>query len=220
MTIKPQFIIGVKTKTMRDDIGLKNGLSPVDIQQIAHLVQPGVVIGQRDALETDETVLQIIPGLVLSQFDTSAGVMKYVPFRRTKLVGESRLAGAVSVMFGGHIDLGDVIHRESVVNLTATIGQAICREVQEEVRFSGMDGNDLSMFSVGVLLDDSDSVGRVHMGVIMNAQLPDGAAALCAEEELESMAPMSARELLDSGLPLENWTRIILEFMYDVEQMA
>lgn len=218
--MKPQFIIGVKTKTMRDDIGLKNGLSPVDIQQIVHLVQPGVVIGQRDALETDETVLQIIPGLVLSQFDTSAGVMKYVPFRRTKLVGESRLAGAVSVMFGGHIDLGDVIHHESVVNLVATIGQAIGREVQEEVRFSGMDGNDLSMFSVGVLLDDSDSVGRVHMGVIMNAQLPDGATALCAEEELESMAPMSARELLDSGLPLENWTRIILEFMYDVEQMA
>lgn len=218
--MKPQFIIGVKTKTMREDIGLKNGMSPVDIQQIVHLVQPGVVIGQRDALEADESVLQIIPGLVLSQFDTSAGVMKYVPFRRTKLVGESRLAGNVSVMFGGHIDLGDVIHHESVINLVPTIGQAIGREIQEEVVFSGMDGNDLSMFSVGVLLDDSDSVGRVHMGVIMNAQLPEGATALCAEEELESMAPMSARELLDSGLPLENWTRIILEFMYDVEQMA
>lgn len=216
--MKPQFIIGVKNDTLTS-IGLKEGISPVDVSQIAHLLAPGIVIGQREALETDESVRQIIPGLIISQFDESAGVMKYVPYRRTKLVGESRLAGKVSVMFGGHIDLGDVIHHESVINLVATIGQAVGREVQEEVRFSGMDGEDLALMSVGLLLDNSDPVGRVHMSVIMNAQLPAGATAVCAEEELETMAPMTADELLNSGLPLENWTRMSLEFLKEVEAM-
>lgn len=216
---KPQFIIGIKNDTLMGKLGLKDGLSPVDVSQIVHLLQEGVVIGQREALESDESVRQVLPYVILSQFDESAGVMKYIPYRRTKLVGESRLAGNVSVGFGGHIDLGDVIHHENVINLVATIGQAVGRELQEEVIFTGMDGADLSLFSVGVLLDQSDAVGRVHMGVIMNAQLPSGVTALCAEAELESMQPMSAEELLTSGLPLESWTRIALEFLQQVEKM-
>uniref|UniRef100_A0AAU6W0K7 Nudix hydrolase domain-containing protein n=1 Tax=Pseudomonas phage Nican01 TaxID=3138540 RepID=A0AAU6W0K7_9CAUD len=219
--MKPQFIVGIKNETLTEKVGLPTtGLSPIDMQQIIELVQEGIVIGQREALEKDESVRQVLPYVILSQFDESAGVMKYIPYRRTKLVGESRLAGNVSVGFGGHIDLDDVVSKGSVVDLIATIGQAVGRELQEEVIFSGMDGADISLFSVGMILDNSDEVGKVHLGVVMNAQLPPGATAVCAEEELESLRPMTARELLDSGLPIESWSRIALDFLYQVEQLA
>ncbi|QOC57940.1 hypothetical protein phiK7B1_085 [Pseudomonas phage phiK7B1] len=218
--MKPQFIVGIKNDTLVNKVGLPTtGLSPIDMEQIIGLVQEGLVIGQREALEKDESVRQVLPYVILSQFDESAGVMKYIPYRRTKKVGEARLAGNVSVGFGGHIDLADVVSKDSVIDLIATIGQAVGREMQEEVVFGSMNGLDISLFSVGMILDDSDEVGKVHLGVVMNAQLPPGATAICAEEELESMAPMSARELLDSGLPLESWSRIALDFLYQVEQM-
>jgi predicted NUDIX family phosphoesterase len=216
--MKPQFVIGIKNEIFQN-IGLKNGLNPITVEQLLEQLQPGIVIGQREVLENDETVRQVLPYAIFSQFDESAGCMKYIVYRRTKLVGESRLAGNVSVGFGGHIDLEDVAHKDSIIDLVGTIGQAIGREIHEELVFTGLEGHELSMFSVGILLDESDAVGRVHMGVIFNIQLPPGATAVCAEEELESMLPMTASELLNSGLPLENWTRISLEFLEQVEAM-
>lgn len=40
----------------------------------------------------------------------------------------------------------------------------------------------------------------------------EGVVAKCTEEELTTLSMMTPQELLDSGLPLENWTRIIAEF--------
>lgn len=222
---KPQFIIGVKNNTLVDKIGLAEGLNPVDIMTIAGEMQEGIVIGQREALESDESVRQVLPYVILSQFDSSVGLMKYITYRRTKKVGESRLAGNVSVGWGGHIDLVDVQHQDSVIDLIGTIGVAVNREITEEVLFlnpeaASGDMVDLSLLSVGILLDNSNDVGKVHMGVIINGQLPEGTIVQCAEEELEIMTPMTASELLNSGLPLENWTRISIEYLESLENGA
>lgn len=219
----PQFIVGIKNESLMAT-GLKQGLNVVDINMLSKIVQSSIVIGERAALEKDQTVRQVLPYVILSQFDESAGCMKYVPYRRTKMVGESRLAGNVSVGFGGHIDLADVYHENSVVDLIATIGHSLNRELDEEVEFS-IDGKEpseedafeLSLLNVGIIIDDSNEVGKVHMGVVINGQLPAGFSATCAEKELESMEMMTASELLNSGLPLENWTRIALEHLEAME---
>lgn len=62
-----------------------------------------------------------------------------------------------------------------------------------------------------MLIDNSNEVGRVHLGVVLTALLPEGLSVKSNEEELEVMAPMTASELLESGLELEPWTKIVLE---------
>lgn len=215
--MKTQAILAVENSFLIDNMELKQGMNLVPFEEFVVGAGEFIHIGQREAMETDDRFRQLLPYVVITQYDESAEVTRFITYRRGKGVGEARLAGNVSVGFGGHIDLADVMHSDSTINLAATIGQAVSRELQEELVFGGID-SDLALFSVGFVIDESDKVGKVHLGIIMNAQLAPGATAVCAEEELETLEPMTAEELLSSGLPLENWTRIVLEHYVGVTQ--
>lgn len=210
MKSKPQFILAMQNGGIVSE--LQQGVNRIGFDQFVGLTQGLVAIREREHLEQDPNYRQVIPYVMLAVRDKDNKAL-FVPYARTKQSGEERLRGNVSLGFGGHIDLADVIHEDSVINLVQTIGGAVTRELQEEVSFShaSTDSADMPMFDGGVLIDDSNEVGKVHLGVILTCILPEGTVVTSNEEALEILPAMSAKQLLSSGLPLENWTRIILE---------
>ena len=207
--MKPQFIIGIRSEYLHS-LGLVQGLNRVSLLDQEREATSHLIIGQRERLEQDASVRQLLPYVVMNQM-CEDGESRFIVYRRGKGVGESRLAGNVSIGFGGHIDLADVITAgDSVVDLRATVDVACARELEEEVLCDGVPlvGNDVH--AVGLITDNSDKVGLVHLGMVMISSIPMGVEVTCREEELEILKPMTANELLSSGLPLENWTKIIL----------
>jgi predicted NUDIX family phosphoesterase len=65
--------------------------------------------------------------------------------------------------------------------------------------------------SIGCIVDNSDEVGKVHLGILLACVIPHGVDIRCAEEELITIGFRSAEDLL-ANHPLENWTRIALQY--------
>lgn len=185
-------------------------------------------IGRRAELEADERFGQALPYIVLWQWHE--GEKRVFVYRRTKLVGEQRLAGAMSVGTGGHMDLMDVrCDDKSVIDVVATFAIAINREIEEEIGFTfhndSGDVPNVHLFSnirnehksilprfVGMINDTSDEVGRVHYGCVFSVEVPEGWAPVCREAELETIGWVHPAEALGNGEgALENWSRIVLE---------
>lgn len=207
----PQYILAVTNDSLGD---LQQGMNIISLNTFVAKAEDNLVIKQRAKLEQEPEFRQIIPYVcVATQRDDK---LHFWPYRRTETSGEARLQGNVSIGFGGHIDLVDVMHDNSVIDLFQTIGNAAARELGEELDLAGA-GEEVNLFDNGVLIDDSNEVGKVHLGAVLTAILPNGVTPTSKEDALEVLPAMSARELLDSGLPLESWTRIILESIVKVE---
>lgn len=209
----PQHILAIPDSCIDH---VPTGMNATGLADFVEFAQDHLIIRQRAGLEEDTAFRQIIPYVCLAtQLD---GKTLFYPYVRNKGVGEERLVGNVSVGFGGHIDLADVQHNESVIDLFQTIGAAATRELSEELKFGGETTAEIAMFDNGLLVDDSNDVGLVHLGVVLTALVPYGVEVTSNEPELELMAPMSASDLLASDLPLENWTRLVLESVVAAEK--
>lgn len=221
----PQFVLAVSSYFFRGESYNHHGLTllPGGIQSFFDEIQDQTVIAERDMLENSLAYRQLIPYLILRQRDEH-GVLRYLCYRRTDKVGENQLANKVSVGFGGHIDFADIRHSNSVVDLFSTVIYTSAREFAEELKILDVNDPDninelpIIKFSDFILLDDSEKVGLVHVGVVMFMDLPASAVFTCAEEELEMLPPMTAAELLatldgeeNTILPLEGWTKLFLE---------
>jgi len=98
----------------------------------------------RSVCETDEELLQVIPYIVVR---CGKYVMCY-----SRAGGEPRLDAKVSIGFGGHINDQDPFY-----------GDGVNREGREELR--GFDAIYMTP-PLGFIYDDSNPVGRVHLGVL------------------------------------------------------
>jgi len=155
--------------------------------------------------------------------------------------GESDLQGRGSCMPGGHLDAIDVRYRRingqqtSIPDLLKTSLQNIMREAFEEMTFSkdGMkfqayskdeDGNeyldasldDLAHFATlhfeGLIFDNSDPVGRLHLAIAWRLRLKDGVAVGNREKGVDFIAPVAAQKLYETypGVTFENWTKLFV----------
>lgn len=209
---KNESILAVKTAALnyQNLTGNDQSLYLLQIHELLPVIANDLILGHRDSLEGDESFRQLLPYVVLTK--TVAGVTKYFAYRRGKGVGEARLSGNVSIGVGGHIDLADIQHIGSVIAPMETVIHSVQRELQEEIEFSSIGGGDLDLrfSSIGALVDNSNPVGKVHLGLVLQAHLESEESEVkCAEEELETLGWFTATELLDSGLPLESWTNIL-----------
>src|SRR5216684_4013355 len=106
--------------------------------------------------ENDATHKQIIPYAILAHEQT---VLHYV---RGKKAGEQRLVAKGSIGIGGHMNDSDE-HLPGIHNLDRDhYNEAVRREVAEEVFIETEYTNHI----VALLNDDSNEVGRVHLGVV------------------------------------------------------
>ncbi|GHC59186.1 hypothetical protein [Roseibacillus persicicus] len=147
----------------------------------------------RAEAEEDPTHKQIIPYCV---FHHEGQVLHYT---RGKSSGESRLHAQGSVGVGGHINPIDAGEQHLG---QATYYAAVDREIDEELNIAG----DFSNRIVGLINDDSNPVGQVHLGIVHLVDLESSEVA-SNEDALANLAFQSEERLLGELFPhLETWS--------------
>lgn len=210
--MKPQLILAVKESTIAPFVNAHYGVHPMDAIDITtKLQESGLFLGPRDMLEKMPSFLQIIPYVVVKQGD------KYVKYTRTEKGGESELHDKVSIGAGGHIDLKDVCSlRDSTVSLAVTINLSMLRELEEELGLTyGKDypGADWR----GLLVDFSDPVGRVHIGVVIVVELEPTSVVEAKEDALADVKLATLDELETDRPNMEKWSAHVLDYLKAVQ---
>lgn len=148
----------------------------------------------RSAAEEDPSHKQLIPYLVLRHGD------RVLCYTRGKAGGEARLHAKMSIGIGGHINDGDT-HAQNFDE--AAYFRAVERELHEELQIPGGYRQRIA----ALLNDDSNDVGRVHLGVVHLIEV-DSPDIRPREDAIRDLVFLSAVELAARRDRLESWSQI------------
>lgn len=150
----------------------------------------------RSVLEEDPSRKQAIPYVVVHD-DTG----RVLAMSRKSTQTEARLHGKISIGIGGHIP--DEI-RDAVDQLHA----GMLRELHEELHIP----EGVSPVYRGLLNDDSNSVGQVHLGLVFTCLAEPEDVSV---RETDKMAGewMDQKGLWDARDRLETWSDLLLEHL-------
>ncbi len=171
--------------------GVWHGLKKLSEGDMARLILEKKEFMPRSSAEQDPSFKQIIPYLVFRYQD------RYFLMQRRLDASEKRLQGCYSLGIGGHIRSDDMT--------TDSISDWARREFYEEVDYAGK----VSISLLGVLNDDSNEVGKVHVGFIY--LLEGDSSDIKVKEELRS------GELVDISVcrqlypEMETWSQIVVD---------
>ncbi len=163
-------------------------LAPTDLD----LIQQNKEFHPRPVMEEDVTYKQIIPYLIFTHAD------RYFLMQRTATTSEQRLKNKYSLGIGGHM-------RQEDMNERSTIFEWAHREFEEEIDYQG----NLSITTLGMLNDDSNPVGQVHVGLVLLLQ--GDSDAIKVRSELKSGQLLTAQECLAFYDRMESWSQIIFD---------
>ena len=195
--MKEENILVVR-RSLFDQLGAFQGLCfEVERYLPAFLARENNFFTPRGPAETNPELKQIIPYVLLVHGDR---VFHYV---RGKKAGEQRLVAKGSLGIGGHMNDGD----EGLFALDRdAYNVAVQREVAEEVFIETPYTNHV----VALLNDDSNEVGKVHLGVVHIFRLESDAArkreAMITESGFLTIPELRARR--DA---LETWSQLCLD---------
>lgn len=215
-------------------MGLQHGLTRLTQDEYhtwLQVVGSETVLRQRDGLEANPFYRQALPySPIVFQDDQAFGEGDAIDwetdelsiYQRTKQIGEARLGGKFSGGYGGHIDSVDVVvDDKSVVRVGETIHQNLLREVgKEEVAFFNKDGQRINPTDhpqyfrfehLGFIRDDSNNVGKVHLGIVNLIIVPKSVTIKVNENELKDGPRATAKELKALALDYEGWTQILID---------
>lgn len=146
------------TRAAFDGMGAFNGYKSLRGKslQLTNLLQDkgNVVFSPRSECETDASLKQIIPYIAIISGDN------ILAYERSSSGSEDRLHGQMSIGIGGHVN--DMEHGGGDAFLTMLQGAA--REAKEEVGVK-VDLTTLGASIYGLVNDESNPVGQVHLGV-------------------------------------------------------
>lgn len=178
-----------------DRLGSFEGLSLEPERYMAALLDPANnLFLPRSAAEQDPTHKQLIPYLVIRHGD------RVLCYTRGKSGGESRLHAKMSIGIGGHINDGDThaAHFDE-----AAYFRAVERELHEELEIPG----GYRQHIVALLNDDSNEVGRVHLGVVHLIEV-NSTEIRPREDAIRDIEFLTATELAPRRERLESWSQI------------
>jgi predicted NUDIX family phosphoesterase len=200
--MKDEMILVVR-RTLFDELGAFQGLNfEIGRYLPALLARENNFFAPRSSAETDPTLKQIIPYTLLVHEDR---VLHYV---RGKKAGEQRLVAKGSIGIGGHIN----DHDEGLFAMDrAAYEAAVRREVGEELRVGAF----YTDHAVALLNDDSNEVGRVHLGVVhvfhlSSADVQKGEAMITELQFLDRAGLAVHRERMES------WSQICFDHLDQV----
>ncbi len=186
-------ILVVKREFLDQYIAGKNGLISGVGKQIVDIISEHHHFLPRPEMEEDTSYKQIIPYVILRR-----GEDIYV-LRRLKKGGEARLHGLLSIGVGGHINPVDEAAGADVLM------QGLRREVYEEVNIE----RELGIKPLGVINDDSNAVGSVHLGFLFELEV-EGEVSVRETEKLAGEW-VSKPELKKLREQMETWSQIAME---------
>ena len=155
---------------------------------------------KRGHAETNPLYKQLIPYGVIKQGE------KIFVYERLEGAGEDRLHGNLSIGVGGHMN------PSSGENLTDIILNNLKRELNEELI---IDGEITKTEIIGLINDDSNEVGRVHLGVLVVLELSEDAKVEVKEVETLDGKFIDTKQLKAKKTysRLENWSQIAVDIL-------
>jgi len=167
------------------------GLNTDATSFILHVIEQHHEFQPRSLMEQDPRYKQIIPYVVFT-FEN-----KYFVMQRQAHASEQRLKSKFSLGVGGHMRQTD-LQGSSIFDWAQ-------REFHEEVSYCGA----LKITPLGVINDDSDLVGQVHLGLVLLIEGDN--ADITIKSELKSGQLLTLDELNLIADTLENWSSIVLK---------
>lgn len=175
------------------DFAAWQGLRAVDFTHYIDLIQDKKEFLPRSEMETDPRYKQIIPYLVFTADN------RYFLMQRRPNASEQRLQNKFTLGIGGHIRQED-IGSNSLMDWAR-------REFHEEVAYA----DSFSIEPLGILNDDSNSVGQVHIGFVL--LLRGTTPNISVKSELKSGTLVSLEECLMHKEQLESWSAYVVDYL-------
>ena len=195
---KEEQILVIERKVL-EQAGMFNGLAfDVDRYLSRIFAQNVPRFMPRSQAETDPDYKQLIPYVIISYNGT------YLSYVRGKRAGETRLTGLRSIGIGGHINPTDDMPLFNA-NFYETYLTAVEREVDEEISVEAGHTDRI----VALLNDESNDVGRVHLGIVHYWTL-DAPNVNRREQMITQMAFNTPAELQKLRDTMETWSQLCL----------
>ncbi len=193
-TLSPKMqeqILVVKRTVLFEHEAAWNGLKKVDFKNYLKLIDTHKEFHPRGFMEEDPTFKQIIPYLVFCHND------RYFLMERHKKASETRLQSKMSLGIGGHIRKEDITSQD--------LFDWAKREFHEEVHYKGT----LEIEPLGILNDDSNDVGKVHIGFVL--LLKGDTDQISVKSELASGKMVSLEECKQAYDRMETWSQFVVD---------
>ena len=149
-------------------------------------------------METNPLYKQIIPYLIFKHED------RYFLMQRKAKASEQRLKNKYTLGIGGHIRQEDMTSND--------IFAWARREFDEEVSYSGS----LTITPLGLLNDDSNEVGKVHIGLVLLVE--GNSAEITVKSELEGGQLLTLEECEVHYDAMETWSQLIFDYLKENPQ--
>lgn len=189
-------ILVVRTKELKQHYDFQ-GFLPLSIEEVRNLYNSlNVLEMDRDKAEDDPSFKQLIA------YSAIRSEGEYVTYLRGKDLGEARLHGNRSIGIGGHINSED---RENK-NIDCHLEFAALREIEEEVQIN----EKVNLHLAGLLNDDSNPVGQVHLGLVYIADL-ETPAVTGKEQGIARVQFSAPSEMLAEREQFETWSQILID---------
>ncbi len=190
---RDEHILVVKRSALFSEIEPWHGMNTSAFDPLFKVVEQQQEFHPRSLMETDPTYKQIIPYLVFKHEDT------YFLMQRQAKASEQRLKSKYTLGIGGHI------RKEDLTN-TDIMGWAH-REFEEEVNYTGS----YKVTRLGVLNDDTDAVGQVHIGFVLLVEGESGDISI--KSELKSGELFTLEECKTFYPNMEGWSQKVFDLI-------
>jgi predicted NUDIX family phosphoesterase len=190
-------VLVVPTADVWSTIAPFQGFAPGTRADLDALLRQAVYV-DRPAAEEDPSLKQLIPYILLVRFDRPYASSRVLHYRRAG--SEKRLVGRRSLGIGGHVNPCD--------HAADPLTPCLQRELEEEAGFVSNEPPHL----LGFLNDDSEPVGRVHLGLVYVQAANGGNFAGKTDAELLHAAwdklPTVQVMMDDPKQDWETWSRL------------
>ena len=192
--VEQEVVLGVD-RMLIDSILVENPFGVFQEEGLSEFIEDNLRGMDRDIAEEDISFKQIIPYLVV-KFEN-----KYLLYKRTKKVSESRLREKLSIGIGGHINPIDDVQG-------SIIAEALRRQLSEEIKLKISQ----ERRAVGFINDDQNEVGKVHLGVVFTVEADDLEFEVLEKENI--VAEWATKEQLKTEFDrLESWSQLVLDIV-------
>lgn len=195
-------IVAPRTKVFENEsLAFQGTINDDSVLKIMENIASSYEVMRRGVAEENENFKQPIPYAVIKRGN------EIFVYERLKGAGETRLHNKLSLGVGGHMNLDEnqSFHHLLIDNLT--------REIEEELILSGEEIHEMDI--IGLINDDSDEVGKVHIGVLVILNVNDDTQVEVREtEELAGeFVPLEKLKEKETYERLENWSKIVVDIL-------
>ena len=186
----PELVLGVRRELIPGELHF-TGVRDVPLDAYLDVIGRHGEFRPRRDVEDDPSFKQVIPYLCLRDSE------RIFLMRRTRAGGDPRLHERYSIGIGGHVNPGD---EDPLGGLRREWREEIAAEFEPE------------FVPIGLLNDDSDPVGAVHLGLVFAADAGGRAVHIRETDKLSgSFASMS--DVAAVADRLETWSRLLYEYL-------